>query len=245
MIAENPLYDDIMIRLEKNEITREERVKLISDIESLHSFATMINRTRRRDIQDFCVRRSHTISTDFTEYQQQLHDELLSFEKAALTMLHNPRSVAFMMSTIRRQAASCIFGLAPHIRDMIERRIYQLNDDPDVEYSNFRMDSASEKELSSYASNILHLADHLPPEDPKLEATLKIIQQKQEMSNNKIMLFSTFRYTLAYLKKKLIQLGYRVEQVDGGVKDEQRYAFKARFELPKEEEDAIDILLFT
>lgn len=160
-------------------------------------------------------------------------------------MLHNPRSVAFMMSTIRRQAASCIFGLAPHIRDMIERRIYQLNDDPDVEYSNFRMDSASEKELSSYASNILHLADHLPPEDPKLEATLKIIQQKQEMSNNKIMLFSTFRYTLAYLKKKLIQLGYRVEQVDGGVKDEQRYAFKARFELPKEEEDAIDILLFT
>lgn len=245
VIAENPLYDDIMIRLEKNEITREERVKLISDIESLHSFATMINRTRRRDIQDFCVRRSHTISTDFTEYQQQLHDELLSFEKAALTMLHNPRSVAFMMSTIRRQAASCIFGLAPHIRDMIERRIYQLNDDPDVEYSNFRMDSASEKELSSYASNILHLADHLPPEDPKLEATLKIIQQKQEMSNNKIMLFSTFRYTLAYLKKKLIQLGYRVEQVDGGVKDEQRYAFKARFELPKEEEDAIDILLFT
>lgn len=245
VIAENPLYDDIMIRLEKNEITREERVKLISDIESLHSFATMINRTRRRDIQDFCVRRSHTISTEFTEYQQQLHDELLSFEKAALTMLHNPRSVAFMMSTIRRQAASCIFGLAPHIRDMIERRIYQLNDDPDVEYSSFRMDSASEKELSSFASNILQLADHLPPEDPKLDATLKIIQQKQEMPHNKIMLFSTFRYTLAYLKKKLIQLGYRVEQVDGGVKDEQRYEFKARFELPKEEKDAIDILLFT
>src|SRR5699024_6448715 len=100
VIAENPRYDDIMIRLEKSEITREERVKLISDIESLHSFATMINRTRRRDIQDFCVRRSHTISTEFSEYQQRLHDELLSFEKAALAILHDPRSVAFMMSTI-------------------------------------------------------------------------------------------------------------------------------------------------
>lgn len=245
VIAENPLYDDIMIRLEKSVISREEKVKLISDIESLHSFATMINRTLRRDIQDFCVRRSHTISTEFTEYQQQLHDELLSFEKATLTMLHNPRSVAFMMSTIKRQAASCIFGLAPHIRDIIARRINQLNDDPDVEYAAFNMDGTSADAISSLATNILEIADHLPPEDPKLEETLKIIQLNQEMPNNKIMLFSTFRHTLAYLKRKLTELGYRVEQVDGGVKDEQRYGFKARFELAKDEQDAIDILLFT
>ena len=245
VIAENPLYDDIMIRLEKSEITREERVKLISDIESLHSFATMINRTRRRDIQDFCVRRSHTISTEFTEYQQRLHDELLSFEKAALATLHDPRSVAFMMSTIKRQAASCIFGLAPHIRDIIERRVRQLNDDPDIEFGSFSMDGSSDDAISSLAANILRLADNLPPEDPKLEETLKIIELKQEMPNNKIMLFSTFRHTLAYLKKKLTERGYRVEQVDGGVKDEQRYAFKARFELPKEDPDSLDILLFT
>lgn len=245
VIAENPLYDDIMIRLEKSEITREERVKLISDIESLHSFATMINRTRRRDIQDFCVRRSHTISTEFSEYQQRLHDELLSFEKAALAILHDPRSVAFMMSTIKRQAASCIFGLAPHIRDNIARRVRQLNDDPDIEFGGFNMDGSSGDAISSLAASILSMADNLPPEDPKLEETLKIIELKQEMPNNKIMLFSTFRHTLAYLKKKLTELGYRIEQVDGGVKDEQRYAFKARFELPKEDPDSIDILLFT
>uniref|UniRef100_UPI003FD7D85B SNF2-related protein n=1 Tax=Ruminococcus bicirculans (ex Wegman et al. 2014) TaxID=1160721 RepID=UPI003FD7D85B len=70
VIAENPLYHDILHRLESREIDREERVKLISDIESLHSFGTMLNRTRRRDIQDFCVRRSHTVSTTFTDYQQ-------------------------------------------------------------------------------------------------------------------------------------------------------------------------------
>ncbi|MCC2217284.1 DEAD/DEAH box helicase family protein [Oscillospiraceae bacterium CLA-AA-H220] len=45
VIAENPLYNDILRRLESNEIDREERVKLISDIESLHSFGTMLNRT--------------------------------------------------------------------------------------------------------------------------------------------------------------------------------------------------------
>lgn len=243
--AENPLYDEILVRLEKEGISREERVKLISDIESLHSFSTMINRTRRRDIQGFCVRRSHTISTEFTEYQRRLHDELLSFEKTALGILHDPRSVAFMMSTIKRQAASCIFGLAPYIRDIISRRVCQLNDDSAIEFGGFNVDGFSGDAISSLAANILRMADDLPQEDPKLEKTLKLIELKQEMPNNKIMLFSTFRHTLAYLKKKLTEFGYRVEQVDGGVKDAQRYAFKARFELPKEDPDSIDILLFT
>lgn len=49
VIAKNPLYADIIGRLEKPEITREERVKLVSDVESLHSFNTMLNRTRRKD----------------------------------------------------------------------------------------------------------------------------------------------------------------------------------------------------
>ena len=245
VIAENPLFDDVLIRLEKENISREERVKLISDIESLHSFVTMINRTRRRDIQDFCVRRSHTISTEFTEYQRLLHDELLSFESAALSTLHDTRSVPFMMSTIRRQAASCIFGLAPHIRDIIHHRIQQMNDDPDIEYAGYSFDGASTDTLSLLAKRVLELADNLPEEDPKFDQMLKIVQAKQEMQNNKIMLFSTFRYTLAYLKRKLSVVGLRVEQIDGSVKDEVRYEFKNRFELPKEDKNAIDILLFT
>lgn len=65
------------------------------------------------------------------------------------------------------------------------------------------------------------------------------------MQNNKIMLFSTFRHTLGYLRSKLTKLGFRVEQIDGSVKDEDRYRLKARFELPKDNPDAIDILLFT
>ena len=245
VIAENPLYEDILIRLEKEEISREERVKLISDIESLHSFSTIINRTRRRDIQDFCVRRSHTIPVEFTDYQQRLHDMLLSFEAAALAKLHNPRSVAFMMSTIKRQAASCVFGLAPYIRAIIDRRIQQLNDDPEIDFSELDTGNASTDLIVSLSSEVLAMADNLPEEDPKFDEIHKIIEAKQQLQNNKIMLFSTFRHTLAYLRTKLTDLGYRVGQVDGSVNDENRYELKYRFELPKENADAIDILLFT
>lgn len=245
VIAENPLYDDILIRLESEEISREERVKLISEIESLHSFNTMLNRTRRRDIQDFCIRRPHTVSIEYTDYQRKLHDELLDFERQALSTLHDTRSVPFMMSTIRRQAASCIFGLAPHIRDIISRRIRQLNDDPEIEYAAFDMDGKSGDVISDLAKHLLELADNLPDDDPKFDETIKVISKKQEMPNNKIMLFSSFRHTLGYIKKRLRSLGYRVEQIDGSVKDQERYDLKGRFELPKTDPEAIDILLFT
>ncbi len=245
VIANNPLYDDVLIRLEKEGLKREDRVKLISDIESLHSFGTMINRTRRRDIQDFCVRRSHTISVEFTDYQQRLHDELISFESQALAQLHDIRTVPFMISMIKRQAASCIFGLAPHIRDIIGRRMLQMNDDPETDYSLLSLGEETSDTFSLLIKKLLSLADNLPDDDPKFQEIEKILNEKQKMQNNKVILFSTFRHTLAYLKKRLLSLGFRVEQIDGSVKDEERYQLKERFELSKNNPDALDILLFT
>lgn len=247
VIAANPTYGEMVKTLQQDKITREERVKLISDAESLHSFNSMLNRTRRKDIQDFCIRRPFTLAVEFTERQKELHDELLRFEADALLQLHgNARSIPFMMSTIKRQAASCIFGLAPHIRDLIKRRFQQMEDDPDLDHSpGFAFDGADANALEGMAQNLLTMADNLPEEDPKFDQMLEAIMEKQKQDNNKIILFSTFRYTLYYLKKKLLDAGLRVEQVDGSVKDSMRQEYRARFELPKEDKDAIDILLFT
>ena len=133
----------------------------------------MINRTRRRDIQDFCVRRSITIETEFTPEQRQLHDELLRFEASSLAALHGARAVPFMISTIRRQAASCIFGLAPHIRDMIEHRFQSMNDDPELDFEDYDLDSDSSETLVRLAKNVLSLAEALPDRDPKIEKVIR------------------------------------------------------------------------
>ena len=246
VIAKNPLYRDVLKRLENNSnIPREERVKLISDIESLHSFNTMLNRTRRKDIQDFCVRRSFTVETSFTERQAELHDELLRFEYQALAKLHNEKSIPFMMSTIKRQAASCIFGIAPQIKDIINRRFAQMLDDPDVDFDEFNLDGTLPSVMMTLAQRVIELAENLPEEDPKLEAVIKIIEEKQKQENNKIILFSSFRHTLAYLNRKFKERGYRIAQINGSVKDEDRRELRARFQMDKSEEDALDILLFT
>lgn len=245
VIANNPVFGQIQQVLRQENISREERVQLITDIESLHSFNMMINRTRRKDIQDFCVRRTHTLETEFTPAQRELHDAILTFEVAALSKLHGARGVKFMMSTIRRQAASCIFGLAPHIRDLINRRFDQLQDDPDIDYDDGEFQYLDLNDFKDISRHILELADHLPTEDPKFDSILEIIRAKQQMENNKIILFSTFRHTLYYVKKKLRDAGIRVEQIDGSVNNDARLELRYRFELPKEDPEAIDILLFT
>lgn len=245
VVANNPTYPQVINQLRKENISHEERVKLITDVESLHSFNTMLNRTRRKDIQDFCIRRSHTIETTFTDIQKELHDELLRFEKVALSTMHDVRSVPFMMSTIRRQASSCIFGLAPHIKDLINRRFEQMVDYPEFDIDKTQDYGELSMPLAKLAKRVLELADNLPEDDPKFDSVLKIIKQKQECENNKIIIFSTFRHTLAYIKKKLVTNGFRVEQIDGSVKDDTRCAYRERFMKDKSEEDAIDILLFT
>ena len=238
VIAKNPVFSDVLRRLSKDEITREERVALISDVESLHSFNSIINRTRRRDIQDFCIRRTQTREIEFTEEQKTIHDELLMFERKALSLLHgNVRSIPFMMTTLKRQAASCIFGLAPHIGDWIHKRL----DEIEAEFGVYE----GVEVLENAALNLIRKAENLPETDPKLDSMLEVIKEKQTQENNKVLIFSEYKYTLTYLRTKLRAEGYRVEQVDGSVKDADRQDIRGRFELPKDNNDAVDILLFT
>lgn len=245
VVARNPIYSEVLSCLSKPDISREERVKIVSDIESLHSFNTMLNRTRRRDIQDFCIRRSHTVETKFTPAQAELHDELLKFEYEALAKLYNVHLIPFMMSTIRRQAASCIFGLAPQIRDLISHRYDKLVDDPECDVDSYDLDAKSTSALMSLAQRVLQLADNLPEDDPKFDSVLEVIKEKQKYENNKIIIFSTFRHTLEYLYKKLQDSNMRVAQINGSIKDDDRRYLRERFELDKADPDALDILLFT
>ena len=244
VVTKNPLYESVVQRLSAPAISREERVQLIHDVESLHSFDCMINRTRRRDIQDFCVRRSYTISTTMTAAQNALYSQLLSFEEEALRIMHGDQNILFMTSTIRRQAASCIFGLAPCVRAMIDRRFYQLDgEDFDGILSNAlnRLPSA----LLNKAKELARIAGEIPEEDPKLDALLDIVHEVNTRNNNKMILFSSFRHTLAYLFPRLKAEGLRVAQVDGSVNAEDRLSIRKRFELDRTENEALDILLFT
>ncbi len=245
VIQQHPNFETIYNFLEKQEVTREEKIDIVTKIESLHSFNTMINRTRRRDIEDFCIRRTITVTAPFNGVQKDLYDSLIEFESNALAQLHGSRSVRFMMCTIMRQAASCIYGLAPFLNDLVERRLGQIQEDGELYEYDYALNSDEENSLFELADEIAGLVEKLPENDPKFDKMLEVIRQKQTEDNNRVIIFSSFRHTLRYINKKLVENGIRVGQVDGSVSDEDRFKMRQRFLLERDHKDAIDVLLFS
>lgn len=245
VIQHNPNFAKVFELVDKASLTREEKVEAIGLIESLHSFNGMITRTRRRDIEDFCVRHTQTVRVHFSETQQDLYDALMEFEENVLTQLHGSRSVRFMMCTIMRQAASCIYGLAPFLNDIVSRKLSQIQEDGELYAEDIELNSEFENSIYELADEIMQLTAKLPTEDPKLEKLYEVIEQKQTEENNRVILFSSFRHTLHYVKSHLVKRGYRVAQVDGSVPDEERFHIRERFLMDREETEAIDVLLFS
>jgi len=243
ILNNNPDFSALIDNLLTKKISQEERVACIRKIEDFHTFSRIINRTRRRDIGDFCVRKPSTIEIPFTSEQKDLHDELLSFEAIALSMLHGNQNVRFMMSMIRRQAASCIFGLAPFVSDLINRRLTELQwiETTDSEFQEINGLGI----LNEVAKRIINKADNLSTDDPKFESLLEIVSEKLHLKNNKLIIFSSFRHTLAYLRKKLLNEGIRLGLVHGEINDDERKLLRQRFELPHDAKDAIDVMLFS
>ncbi|MEK7718915.1 MAG: SNF2-related protein [Bacteroidota bacterium] len=244
ILRHNPDFVRIRSILGKGNITNEERVQVITAIEAMHTFAGIINRTRRRDIGDFTIRKPETVIVAFTPAQQHLHDELLRVQAEIFSRLHGDINVKFMMTTISRQAASCLYGLAPFLEDILNRHLDELSwEEADNTEPVPQGDTINS--IQAQIQTIIESARFLDPHDPKLEALRNIIRDKQSLNNNKAMLFSSFRHTLNYLYKSLREDGFRVGMIHGGTADEERVNLRRRFEKPREELDGLDLLLFS
>ena len=244
ILRHNPEFNRIHTLIADGKIGLEGRVQLITDLEALHTFSGIINRTRRRDIGEFTIRRPETVIVEFTPAQKDLHDELLQVQAEIFSRLHGDVNVNFMMTTIRRQAASCLFGLAPFLEEILSRHLDELSWE-EADNTELVPQSDAVDKIESRIQTILKKARTLDPNDPKLEALRNIIRNKQSLPNNKVMLFSSFRHTLRYLYEHLKEDGFRVGMIHGGTPDEDRVELRIRFEMQRDQDDGLDVLLFS
>ncbi|MFM8445071.1 MAG: DEAD/DEAH box helicase [Methylococcus sp.] len=246
VLAGDPKTQQIMDLLLSDDESTEARLTSIRLLETLYTFAPFINRTRRRDIGNFTTRKPETVSVEFTPEQAKLHSELLDLLARILQLRHGNQNLKFLLSTIRRQIASSVFGLAPLLKDILHRHLSKLEID-DINPDD-RLDNDS---ISQILSQFRHEVDGLIQQaqqvangpDPKLQAFLKVIREKQALDNNKLLVFSCFRHTWEYLEQKLKHEGVRVGLIHGKINDELRRELRNRFSLPKDHADALDILL--
>jgi ATP-dependent helicase HepA len=221
----------------------ENRLTLIRTLEALHTFAPLINRTRRRDIGNFTTRKPETVSVDYTPEQHALDHDLIQLIGRMLAQRHGDKNLQFMLTTVRRQVASCVFGLAPLLSAILNRHLSQVQLS---EMSDEDSPDESGEVLADFRAEVeafIRRARALSGPDPKFDAFLKVIREKQALPNNKLLVFSTFRHTLAYLVGKLAQSSIRLGLIHGDIPDDERRDLRHRFSLDKANPQALDVLL--
>ena len=237
----SPLVKGLVETLGERRDEEEIRVRAIHALEGLYTFGPLINRTRRRDIGEFTTRKPQTVAVPYTPAQRALHDRLMETLARILAACHGHQNVRFMMSTVRRQAASCLYGLAPYMEDILNRNLDRLEV---VDYgSDHAPDLGFVDDVRGEIKSLIRTARSLDPVDPKADEFRRVIREKLAMPRNKALVFSTFRHTLAYLGHLLEEDGVRFEVIHGGVPGHDRRDIRRRFSLPKESSDAVDVLL--
>lgn len=244
-LRETPTFQAICDQLGEEKLDDGARIKLIHALEELYTFSSLINRTRRRDIGNFTTRKPQTLTIPFTAEQQPLHDDLLNLIARILAFCHGQQNVKFMMTTLRRQAASCLYGLAPFLRNILHGNLEkiieaEIADGYDADPA---MDLAFVDEVRAEITSLLERAANLDSRDPKVEAFVKVLQDKAKLPNNKALVFSTFRHTLAYLVQHVATTELRYGLIHGGIPDAERASLRHRFSLPKDDTEALDVLL--
>ncbi|WP_427136725.1 DEAD/DEAH box helicase [Pseudarthrobacter sp. S9] len=241
VLRTNPRTQEIRDLLDQEHVADHERVKALRLAQSLNTFSGLINRTRRRDIGSFTTRKSETFEVDFTPDQAAVHEDLLDLAGRISTSKGHGQSLDFVLSTLQRQAASCLNGLAPFVEDLLQRKLSA----EELSEADVEVDELDSSVLDSFVAEITEIADQAAAlkDDPKLERLLSYVDEKKRLPNNKLLVFSTFRHTLRYLFAHLGSTGVRVGLVHGGVSDDDRRDLRARFAKDKGEPDAIDVLL--
>lgn len=242
-LREGPAFQAAFDKLQEEAgLPDEERVSLTRTLEELYTFGSIINRTRRRDIGEFTSRKPQTLTVEFTDDQKALHDDLLKVVARILARSHGQQNVKFMMTTIRRQAASCLYGLAPMLSDILSRKLDQLELIESADNTD-ELDLSFVEGIRSEVEGLIARAENLDPTDPKVEAFIRALADKTKLENNKALVFSTFRHTLAYLARHIASAELRYGLIHGDVSDEERASLRKRFSLPKDDADALDVLL--
>lgn len=241
VLRSDPRAQELRDILDMEAVSDQERVRALRLAQSLNTFSGLINRTRRRDIGSFTTRKPETFEVVFTAEQAAVHADLLDLAGRISASKGHGQSLDFVLSTLQRQAASCLNGLAPFVADLLQRKLTS----DELSEADIDIETLDSSLLDGFVEEITSIADRAAAlvEDPKLDRLAAYVSEKQDLSNNKLLVFSTFRHTLRYLTAHLETSGARIGLVHGGVPDHERRHLRARFAKPRDSHDAIDVLL--
>jgi len=232
--AGNPMYASVKHRLRSELNDRHERIQLQRDLLELNTLSQIFTRTRKREVSSAAVRAAYSVVVTLTDAERKFYFTVLQHVRDELRRT-NFGAISFAIVTKERMAASCLGALREKYEQAYQQPRHRLPVRIQHEtsyYDPFDEDDESDNEFAeaelSYDQRLAQLARRVSS-DSKFNKLVEILDEILAEKDTKILIFSTFRDTLAYLEKRLSERGYVLDVIHGGVKIIERQNIIDRF----------------
>ncbi|UWQ39927.1 hypothetical protein K3718_10035 [Leisingera aquaemixtae] len=192
-----------------------ERAQIARRLERVNLLSNVVNRTRRRDVEEFRVDRNvSAFRADMTDNEREVYDQITS---AILNYAwENDLPVGFLTVMPQRMVASCLPAALEHWGSSNDAPVYEDEDYPDEADAQ----AGPLTRLLTRITATLPSSAELEKQDTKFQKFMGVIQKHiSENPEQKIIVFSTFIPTLRYLKRRLEAAGIGTRMLHGGTED--------------------------
>ena len=219
----NPLYRSLCDRLATPTLPgHRELVELQRDLQQINTFASIFNRTTKRDVSPGVRRTPYVIDVELKPEEKAFYDSLLAFLKlqdvGILGIIQRERAAASCMAAARDYILESI--LYPATSLQIE------SSDPDL--------ADHEQPPEANLEELRAACDQLGDTDSKFDKFIEAMDSlRTESPDSKVLVFAFFRRTLAYLYQRLREPGSpyagSVSMIHGGIDPAERSRIIDRF----------------
>ncbi len=217
-IAQSPAYKDILRQLKGiKQLSREQSVSLQRQLLELNTISRVFSRTLKREVEDAAKRAPKTIKIAFSAPERRLYEAVIDFVRWRIS-LYKGIHPAFGVIIRERQAASCIQALRDTLQAHLEGNQLYTMEQSDSELAEDMAAEPVGREERNRVLEMLQLCQDLGATDSKFDSFLKALRELQlEDPQFKVLVFTSFRGTLAYLEKKLREEGFLFRSLHGDV----------------------------
>jgi len=195
------------------------RADIASRLEEMSMLGGIVNRTRRRDVAEIQVRRRATCRTwSMGEMESEFYDE--ATEAIRQYALEANLNDLFLLSNSQRMLASCLPAAYARWHAALAD-LDQDDVDDEEEEEHVRRRNTPGPLISALARTCPDPAGagRLTDNDTKFDVLLKALNDTwAESTNEKVIVFSSFRGTLDYLEKRLVAERVPCVKAHGSVK---------------------------
>ncbi len=185
------------------------------EIDSINSLGYIINRTRKRDIQENrVIREAIPEEIKMTSDENAIYDAISETIREYAEQLGNEHLAKFLLCMPQRMMSSCIYASINLWKQRLDNIYYDDADDAEkIDITDF---------MNKIYNTVTKIRDIqvLYDNDTKYQRLLKVLKAiNKKYPQDKVVLFSSFISTLEYLQKRLKNDGINGLVISGKIKN--------------------------